>query len=176
MAPPIAGPLERLGRAVFAVSRAWAVLGGVVLLAVMLMTVASVLMRATLGAPILGDFELVELGTAIAAFAFLPYCHQAGGNVVVDVFTNRAPERVKSALSALSSLVLLLIALVLAWRMTLGGVDFYRYHETTTNLGIPRWWAFPPILISLALLALVSLTLLAREFGASLRRRVGSQP
>jgi TRAP-type C4-dicarboxylate transport system permease small subunit len=173
---PVEGTLERFGRAVLAVSRAWAVLGGGVLLAVMLMTVVSVLMRATVGTPILGDFELVELGTAIAAFAFLPYCHQAGGNVVVDVFTNRAPERVKSALSALSSLVLLAIALVLVWRMALGGYDFYRYHEVTTNLEIPRWWVFPPILISLTLLALVSLVAFAQELGASLRARTGGEP
>jgi TRAP-type C4-dicarboxylate transport system permease small subunit len=47
--------------------------------------------------------------------------------------------------------------------MIWGGYDFYRYHERTTNLGIPRWWAFPPILVSLALLALVSLATFARE-------------
>jgi TRAP-type C4-dicarboxylate transport system permease small subunit len=172
----IDGPLGRFGRAVFAVSRAWAVLGGAVLLAVMLMTVVSVLMRATIGSPILGDYELVELGSAIAAFAFLPYCHQAGGNVLVDVFTNRAPERVKGALSALSSLVLLAIALILVWRMALGGYDFYRYHEVTTNLEIPRWWAFPPILISLTLLALVSLMVFAQELVASLGERPASEP
>jgi TRAP-type C4-dicarboxylate transport system permease small subunit len=168
---PIDGPLGRFGRAVLALSRAWALLGGVVLLAVMLMQVVSVVMRATLGFPILGDFELVELGTVIAVFAFLPYCQQAGGNVVVDVFTNRAPELIKSGLAALSSLALLAIALVLVWRMAEGGHDFYRYHEVTTNLGIPRWSAFPPILISLALLALVSLVTGARELAATLGAR-----
>jgi TRAP-type C4-dicarboxylate transport system permease small subunit len=165
-------PIERLARALFGLSRAWAVLGGVVLLAVMLMTVLSVVMRAVLGFPILGDYELVEIGTAIAAFAFLPYCHQAGGNVVVDVFTNRAPERVKRALAALGSLLLAIVACALLWRMALGGYDFVQYHEVTTNLGIPRWWAFPPILISLALLALVSLVACARDLGAA----AGSSP
>ena len=158
---------ERLALAMFGLSRAWAVLGGVVLLAVMLMTVLSVVMRAVLGFPILGDYELVEIGTAIAAFAFLPYCHQAGGNVVVDVFTNRAPERVKRALGALGSLLLAIVACALLWRMALGGYDFLRYHEVTTNLGIPRWWAFPPILISLALLALVSLVACARDLATA---------
>ena len=166
------GPLERFGWAVFVLSRLWATAGGVVLLAVMLMTVASVAMRATLGAPILGDYELVEMGTAIGTFAFLPYCHQTGGNVLVDVFTSRAPERVKSALGAVSSLLLLIIATVLLWRMALGGYDFYQYRETTTNLGIPRWWAFPPILISLALLVLVSFCVLARELAATVGGRV----
>jgi TRAP-type C4-dicarboxylate transport system permease small subunit len=157
------GKAGRLERLIFDASRAWAVLGGLVLMAVMTMTVASVLMRAILGAPILGDYELVEMGSAIAAFSFLPYCQRTRGHVAVDIFTQKAPARVNAALAAAGSLLLLLIALVLFWRMILGGYDFHRYHERTTNLGIPRWWAFPPILVSLALLALVSLATFARE-------------
>lgn len=164
--------LERLARAVFGLSRAWAVLGGVVLLAVMLMTVASVAMRALLGFPILGDYELVEIGTAVATFAFLPYCHQAGGNVAVDFFTERASARVKHGLGALGSLLLAAVALALLWRMALGGYDFFQYHEVTTNLGIPRWWAFAPILVSLALLALVSTVACAHD----LRAATGGRP
>jgi TRAP-type C4-dicarboxylate transport system permease small subunit len=164
------GPPGGVARAVLGLTRAWAVLGGIVLVGVMLMTVTSVVMRAVLGYPILGNFELVEMGTAIAAFAFLPHCHQAGGNVLVDVFTNRAPERVKSALAALSSLVLLAVAVLLLWRMTEGAFDFHRYHETTTNLGVPRWWAFPPILASLALLALATLTTFVQELVAAIGR------
>jgi TRAP-type C4-dicarboxylate transport system permease small subunit len=154
------GRLERLA---FGASRAWAVLGGLVLVAVTLMTVVSVLMRAILGTPILGDYELVEMGSAIAAFSFLPYCQQSGGHVAVDIFTQKAPARLNAALAAAGSFLLLLIAIVLFWRMIWGGYDFHRYHEQTTNLGIPRWWAFPPILVSLALLALASLATFARE-------------
>jgi TRAP-type C4-dicarboxylate transport system permease small subunit len=161
------GPLERCTQAVLGLSRAWAVLGGGVLLAVMLMTVAGVAMRALLGFPILGDYELVEIGTAVATFAFLPYGHQAGANVVVDVFTERAPARIKHALAALGSLLLAVVALVLLWRMALGGYDFFHYHEVTTNLGIPRWWAFPPILVSLTLLALVAVVACARDLRAA---------
>ena len=160
-------------RVIAALARIWALFGGGVLLAVMVMTVASVVLRATTGRPILGDFELVEMGTAIAAFAFLPYCQQTRGNVLVDFFTQGAPERLKSGLAALASLLLLLLALLLLWRMSLGGLDFHRFREETTNLGIPRWWAFPPILISLALLALTALATLVEDI-AALRR--GRQP
>ncbi|HEX6141072.1 MAG TPA: TRAP transporter small permease [Geminicoccaceae bacterium] len=147
------------------ISRLWAIAGGLVLLAVMLMTVTSVAMRYTFGSPILGDFELVEMGTAIAAFAFLPHCQLTRGNVAVDVFTTKAPPRVQAALTATGSLALALIALLLLWRMTLGGHDFFRYGEVTTNIGVPRWWAFPPILLSLALLVLTSLVTLAEDLG-----------
>jgi TRAP-type C4-dicarboxylate transport system permease small subunit len=129
-------------------------------------------MRALLGFPILGDYELVEIGTAVATFAFLPYCHQAGGNVAVDFFTERASARVKHGLGALGSLLLAVVALALLWRMALGGYDFFQYHEVTTNLGIPRWWAFAPILVSLALLALVSMVACAHD----LRAATGGRP
>ncbi len=169
MASAAGRPLGRLRQAVLTLSRAWAILGGLVLVAMLLMTVASVLMRATLGFPIPGDYELIEIGTALAAFAFLPWCHQAGGNVLVDVFTNRAPERFKRGLGAASSLALGVIAALLLWRMSQGGYDFYRHHEVTTNLGLPLWWAFPPILISLALLALVALVRCADDLETALR-------
>ena len=170
MTPAAGRPLGRLVQAVLSLSRAWAILGGLVLVAMLLMTVLSVAMRATLGFPIPGDYELVEFGTALAAFAFLPYCHQAGGNVLVDVFTNRAPERFKRGLGALSSFALALIGLVLLWQMTKGGYDFYRHHDVTTNLELPRWWVFPPILISVALLALVALVRFAEDLRAALGR------
>ena len=67
---------------------------------------------------------------------------------------------------ALGALALVLIAGLLLWRMALGGHDFYRYNEVTTNLGVPRWWAFPPILLSLALLVLTSLITLAEDVRA----------
>lgn len=172
MAATRAGALGHLERAVFAASRIWALLGGVVLLAVMFMTVSSVAMRAVLGFPILGDFELVEMGTAIAVFAFLPYCQQVRGNVVVDVFTQKAPARVIALLSAIGSLLLALFALLLLWRMSFGGFDFYRYNEETTNLGIPRWWAFPPILVSLALWTLVTAITFVRDAAGVSRRPV----
>ncbi len=170
MAPAVGRPFGRFAEVVLRLSRAWAILGGLVLVAMLLATVVSVLMRATLGFPIPGDYELVELGTALAAFAFLPYCHQAGGNVLVDVFTERAPARFKAGLGALSSLALAIVALALLWRMALGGYDFYRYHEVTTNLEVPRWWGFPPILVSLALLALVALVRGTHDLEAALGR------
>ena len=54
--------------------------------------------------------------------------------------------------------------------MAAGGYDFYRHHEVTTNLGLPLWWAFPWILISLALLALVALVRFAEDLEAALGR------
>src|SRR3972149_4273473 len=72
--------------------------GGAVIAGVGLMSAASILGRATLGRPILGDFELVEIGTAVAGSPFLPYCQATGGGIIVDFFTLRAGERTVRAL------------------------------------------------------------------------------
>ena len=62
-------------------------------------------------------------------------------------------ERAKSAMLAFSSLFALVFALVLLRQMSLGFSDYIRYPETTPTLRLPLWTAFPPILVSLVLLA-----------------------
>ena len=95
VSPPEAGPV---GRALHRLAAALAVAGGLVLVALIVMTCLSIAGRAMFSAPLPGDFELVEIGCAVAVFAFLPYCQITGGNVVVDFFTARARPRTKAAL------------------------------------------------------------------------------
>ena len=49
------------------------------------------------------------------------------------------------------------IAALLAWRLTLGGMDLRTYGETTMVLGMPVWPAFLPIVPSLVLLSVACL-------------------
>ena len=78
-------PAERLGAAIHMLCRGAAFGGGAVLIAIMALTVVSVVLREVTGRPIPGDYELVEMGCAIAIFAFLPYCQIIGGNVLVEL-------------------------------------------------------------------------------------------
>ncbi|GBD41161.1 hypothetical protein HRbin39_00539 [bacterium HR39] len=134
----------------------WAVAGGSVLLALVLVNVASVVGTAFLGMPVPGDIELTEMGVAVAAFAFLPYCQLAGAHVIADIFTARLDGRTRARFEVLGDLVALVFALVLLWRMSLGMLDQRAYGYTTAILQIPVWWAFVPILVSLVLLALAA--------------------
>lgn len=127
-------------------------IGGAVLVAMMVMTVASVLKRSLLGSPIPGDFELVEIGSAIAIFCFLPWCQVTGGNVLVDFFTARASPRLNHLLEAVGDLVYLLIGALILWRLVHGGTEFRTYGEQSMVLRIPTWWSFAVILPAMALL------------------------
>lgn len=150
-------PVDPAGRALHGVSYALAVLGGVLMIGLIGMVVASILGRSLLNTPIYGDFELVGIGTAIAVSLALPYCHMCRGNIFVDLFLAQAPLRLRLACDTAGSLLLSLLAGVLAWRTVLGAQDMITYHEVSIILAIPVWWAFPFVILSLALLSLCAL-------------------
>ncbi len=165
----IARPADRVGRALFSASYVFALLGGFVMAGLAAMVVVSVLGRWLFSAPIFGDFEMVAFGTAVAVFLFLPYCHMRRGNVIVDLLLSWAPKKVQGFFDMVGSVVLGMIAGVLAWRMTLGGADMFAYSETTYILALPLWWAFPFTVAASGLLALCCLYTAARDLANILR-------
>ena len=134
----------------------WALLGGCVLLLVVLMNVESVVASALFGKPFPGDFEMTQIGVAVAAFSFLPYCQLTGANVTADIFTSGVSKRWVAIFALAASLLALGFALLLAWRMWAGMLDQRSYDYTTAILQFPHWLAFIPILISLALLVVAA--------------------
>lgn len=146
----------------------WALFGGVVLLGVVAVNAWSILAGWLMNRPFPGDFELTEMGTAIAVFAFLPYCQLTGANVSADIFTMRAKPWQIALMSLITALVACAFAALLIWRMWLGLVDYRTYTEFTGILEIPIWWAFVPVLISLLLL-LVAAAITLIEVVANIR-------
>lgn len=146
------GGAPRAPRILVLLCRLFAGLGGAVLLSMMLMTVTSVVLRGTLGRPIAGDFELVEVASAIIIFCFLPLCQLEGGNVMVDFFTASAGDRLRHLLEALGDLVYLALAALLLWRSWHGATEMKLYDEQTMVLRLPIWWSFVVILPAMALL------------------------
>ena len=135
-----------------------------------IMETVSISLRALVGPPIPGDFELIKMGTAIAVVAFLPYCQLVKGNFIVDFVLARAPERVRSGDGrSWYAWQFGLIAALLCWRMTLGGIDLRASADQSMVLSLPIWTAFPPILLSFALLVVVSGYVFWREFKAAVR-------
>ena len=142
------------------VSTIWALLGGTVLTTVVLINVVSVIGAASIGEPIPGDLELTEIGVGIAVFSFLPYCQIIGANVSADIFTSRATPYWLSKFAVAASVVALVWAMLLFWRMWAGMLDQRVFNYTSTILQIPLWLAFVPVIVSLALLALSSVATL----------------
>lgn len=160
---PIAPDIEAwIGRALRRTCAVVAMAGGLVLIAMAAVTVASVAGRAMIPfglAPVRGDFELVEMGCAVAVFAFLPWCQITRAHVTVDVVAARLPPRGHAMLGLVGNAALALCAFVIAWRLALGAAEKVPYGsaplrealgvgpppffpETTYELQVPVWIPF----------------------------------
>ena len=133
--------LGPVGHGVWRMCRLWAVVGAGGMLALVAMSVISVVGRKLASAPIAGDVELLQMGAAGASAAFLASAHLGGADVKVDVFTSHWRPSIRLRLDALASVLVALVALTLAWRTGVGAVDLWRSGEVSMVLGWPVWLA-----------------------------------
>lgn len=145
-------------------ARACAVLAGLLLTGITLMTCASVIGRNTTGWTIVGDFELSGAAAGAAIALFLPWCQATRGNIIVDFFTSRCRARTIAALDRFGALLLGAAMALLAWRTTLGGVNAWKSGSGSMMLGLPEWIVYVGIVPPLALTALIAFTQAARGF------------
>lgn len=137
--------IERLARGV-------AVLGGLVLVLVAIITVVSITGRAFLFAglrPIPGDFEIVEAGTVFVVCAFLPWCQLKRGHATVAIFTDFLPASINRVLDFVGDALLFVTAIVMTWRHIYGLLDKLAYNETTFILRFPIWWSYSAAMLGL---------------------------
>lgn len=128
-----------------------AVLGGLVLVAMASMTVVSVVGRAFFSHPILGDVELVQLGSAVVVASFLPYTQFQRANIIVDFFTTRASARAQRRMDGLGTWLYTLVMALVLWRVAVGGIDMRASGESSMLMGLPLWWPYVLMLPGLAL-------------------------
>ena len=156
-------PNDKFGRFLYDLAYILAILGGIILVIVILINFVSILSRIVFLNPLVGDFELVEIGSAIAISSFLPLCHLKKGNVIVDFITAKLNFKKIAFLDCVSSIIYGLIALFFTWRMFFGANDMFNYQEETMLLQFPVWIPFLPVTFSFGLLSLCCLYTFYRE-------------
>lgn len=139
------------------ICQGFALAGGLVLVALVTMSLISLVGRKLFAAPIRGDMELMEMGAAIAIAAFLPLCELRGKHIKADAFTLLAPVRVNRRLDIISHALMFIAAAVLTWRTFLQMLDNMTYGDVSTLLSVPMWIPMMLLTPSLALLALAAL-------------------
>ncbi len=137
----------------------FAMLGGIVLMLIALMTVASVIGRAGFGKPVPGDIEITQYAIAVAISAFLPYCLFSGGNLIVDFFTAKAKQRTRRTLDAIGAFTLAFAMGLFAWRTTVGMFSVKEAGETSMVISVPLWWTYAGMAPCFALATLAALAL-----------------
>ncbi len=134
-----------------------AILAGLLLTAITLMTCFSLIGRNTTGVTLVGDFELTGVAAGAAIALFMPFCQLQRGNIIVDFFTSRLSDAANERLDRCGAVLLALLFAVLAWRTTLGGLNSYDTHSETQILGFPEWVTYVAMVPPFVLTAVIGL-------------------
>ena len=134
-----------MNKLIYGLSQTMAWFGSFVLVLIAVMSVASIVGRALSGfglGPVPGDFELVEAGTALAVFCFLPWAHLKRGHALVDMFWGSFPLPMRRVLDILADGLMLLVWLLLVWRMGIALGEYRHNNEVSFILQMPVWWGY----------------------------------
>jgi TRAP-type C4-dicarboxylate transport system permease small subunit len=133
-------------------ARASAILAGVLLTVITLITCISLIGRNTIGITLVGDYELTAVTAGAAIALFMPWCQLKRENIIVDFFTAKVSSGGIALMDRFGSLLLACLMLGLAWRTTIGGMSAYNSQTTTMMLGFPEWIVYfmmvPPFLLT----------------------------
>jgi TRAP-type mannitol/chloroaromatic compound transport system permease small subunit len=153
---PQAGNERRgpFGRLLFALAKWFAFAGGMVFIALVIMSVVSIVGRKLFSTPVPGDVELLQLSAAFASATFFAYCHLMHGDVKVDFFTAHMTSGRRLLLDSVGSLLIGLLGALLAWRTAVGAMSLKEAGESSAILELPVWIAQALMVPSFILLAL----------------------
>lgn len=142
--------------------------GGFVFCALIAMSIVSIVGRKLFSSPIQGDVELMQMGAAVGAAAFLPICELHDNHIKVDALTGWMSSRSRAALDALAHLMLTVAAAAITWRTVMAVIDAMAYGEVTTLLSVPVWQPVALLVPSFALLTLCGLYRIAHSLNLAL--------
>lgn len=160
-----------------------ALVGGCLMVAVACVVVVSVIGRAgassetgrSLGFDgVAGDFEMVQMATALAVFSFLPYCQARRGNIIVDTFSGFWSRGLQCVVDGVFDIVYAAFMAMIAARLWVGATEAMTTGTGSMVLGIPLWPAILACSVLGALLAIVALATAIERFRAAGRGRAGA--
>jgi len=145
-------------------AKSCAVVAGVLLTVITLMTCASVIGRNTTGWTIVGDFELSGSAAGAAIALFMPWCQVRRANIIVDFFTSRATDATRERLDRVGAFMVGAVMALMAWRTTIGGLSAWNSNSGSMMLGFPEWVVYGAMVPPLALGAVIGFVQALRGF------------
>ncbi len=128
-----------VGNFLLAVARKLAMVGGLVLVGLVVMSLISVVGRKLFSFAVPGDVEVLQMLAAVAGSMFFAYCHLIQGDVKVDFFThNMTPWKI-AFLDFFGSLTVGLFGAIIAWRTAAGALSLKAVGESSAILAWPVW-------------------------------------
>ncbi len=141
-----------------------AILAGLLLTVITLVTCYNLIMRNFFGESMVGAFELTAVSTGAAIALFMPLAQARQGHIIVDFFTTGLSDSVNGMLDRFGALMLALVFCFLAWRVSIGGINAYDAGSQTMLMGFPEWIVYAAMVPPFIVTAIIALTQAAVGF------------
>lgn len=115
------------------VTRGLAAIAGLSLIAMMLLTVADMILRGV-GRPLAGSYEMIGWLSATSMALALGYAQLHKGHVAIDLVVVQLPRRVRAAVESLVGLASLLLFVAVAWYVGQYGVVLHESGSLSETL------------------------------------------
>jgi TRAP-type C4-dicarboxylate transport system permease small subunit len=143
-------------------ARFFGTLAAFFLAAMMLLTVADVLLRTFFSYPIQGMLELIELGLACTIFVALPAVFLRDEHLVVDVIDHFVRPGLVRLLDLLGAVLSLVVLAVMAWQIVPLARAMHEFGDVTSDLSIPKIYYWIPVLVGIIASALTTVIFIVR--------------
>jgi TRAP-type C4-dicarboxylate transport system permease small subunit len=139
--------------------------GGIVIFALVVLTVIDVTLRSVFNSPIYGARDFGSIMLLIVVALSVAYSGRTGGQVAVELFVNMAGPRVTRWIDTLMRLIGAVMIGVLAWQLVITGLEATIFGERTTTLLISYEPFFYVLAFGMALYGLVLVVEIIRLVG-----------
>ncbi len=112
------------------------VIAGVSLILLMLLTIADVVLRG-FNKPIVGAYELVALGGAVAIGFSMPRTALLRGHIYVDFLIATFSRTVRNLFNITTRLLVLILLALIGWNLFKYGADLQKSGEVSLTLQLP---------------------------------------
>jgi TRAP-type C4-dicarboxylate transport system permease small subunit len=141
-----------------------------VLFLMMLLTVADVLLRATLSKPIIGTTEITEQMMVAVVFLGFGWCALQGRQVRVDLFVSRYRPRTQWGIDVMIYFVGLVLVAVICWRTFVMTLTVQRLGITCSYIGVPKFPFYALATFGWMVLFIAMASLLVKNIKDGVRR------
>jgi len=139
-----------------------AILAGVTLLFLMLLTVYAVVMRYVFNSPILWALDCARVGLVVLVFFGLAYCGLTGGHIAVDFLGFFAPPPIVQISDVIIRSICVALVALMAWQAMKQGLDALEFGEGTNELEIPLFPFFAVVAFGSFIYCIVLIIQVAR--------------
>jgi TRAP-type C4-dicarboxylate transport system permease small subunit len=139
------------------------ILGGIALVAMMLLTVVDTVGRY-FRYPVFGSIEIIGFLAAIVLTAALPYTYKLDGHVSVEVLVRLLPPKTQNIIQIIIRILTFVLFAFIAWQMVNYAQDLHKTGEVSMNLRFPLYYLAYLIAFGLFIFAITILETILKKF------------